>query len=441
MCGVNYLCREEPVLADDVISDYKNTLENNFRNEMAGLENLIKFLRVGSMSNEMSFLRSNENKENSNPTFAPTNSDPRTSSGQDISGKISGRCSSSGNQSVNPNGFKERILIDASTETMNREPMPSSSGLSSSEDILSKLLQQISMFQLPTVKIADSTCQTLRPETKESYTETVVVENHSKPVQTRTVHLKDACTETEELSNKAPSKSETASEGTHVCAELGSVLQHFLTCRPAPIKTCDSSCQTTALDTFSSTNSSGLLARSVPSGMSSEVQDDNQTLSVKPTHSRTDWISSEEAHSNCERLLAIDNNIKDLEQFLKENLMLAEESSIPTMDPKDESLCGSTNGLISLHDIKADNESSSSDIESLENCSEGANVLRETPDGGDTESDLQDLTLGSDTDTATTMRRRGTFVIDKTKDDTKASSSNKVNDTFTISGLDFTNLI
>lgn len=391
---------------------------------MAGLENLIKFLRVGSMSNEMSFLRSNENKENSNPTFGPTNSDSRTSSTQDLSGRISGRCSSSGNQSANPNGLKERILIDASTETMNRDPMPSSSGLSSSEDILSKLLQQISMFQLPTVKIADNTSQTLKPETKESSTETVT-ENHSKPVQTKTIHLKDACTETENLNKKQPLQLVTSSEGPHVCSELGSVLQHFLTCRPAPIKTCDSSCQTTALDTFSSTNSSGLLARSLPSGMSSEVQDD--TINVKPTHSRTDWISSEEAQSNCERLIAIDNNIKDLEQFLKENLMLAEKNSVPSLDPKGESHCGSISGLISLQDIKPDNENFSSDIESLENLSEEAYVPRETPDGDDIVSNGQDLTFNSDTNTATTMRRRGTFVIDKTKGDSKASSSNKVN--------------
>uniref|UniRef100_A0A1B6ME70 C2CD3 N-terminal C2 domain-containing protein n=3 Tax=Graphocephala atropunctata TaxID=36148 RepID=A0A1B6ME70_9HEMI len=283
---------DDPFSVDDVISDYKNTLENNFRNEMAGLENLIKFLRVGSM-NEPSFLRNTENKENqsSNMTFQHDELELTSRPPADDTRKVASDQSVSVEVRETRNS---RTLVDASTETSQV----------SGEDVIARLLQQISV-QLPTVKITDNTCQTTSPEMREMFTETVELEE-------RTVEMRDASTETDDV----------AVRSTHICEELGSaLLQHFLTCRPPAVRMADGWSQTVGSDRASTVDSSGVFM----SGMSSQILQDNIELALPRT--------------NSERLALIDHNIQDLERIFKETLLLENNSSSSNSNP--HSICGS----------------------------------------------------------------------------------------------------
>lgn len=420
--------REDPVSADDVISDYKNTLENNFRNEMAGLENLIKFLRVGSVGNDISFHGATENKENSNPTIEFTQAKTSSNFSLENSGKLSSyRNMTDTSQPVNQNVYKDKILVDVSTETTNKDEVPSSShqSVSNSEDILSKLLQQISMFQMPVIKITDNTSQTITPETRETFTETHT-DSCDVPEKNISIHMKDACTETEDCNNCSYPPDESMPQPPHVCSDLGSVLlQHFLTCKPSAIKITDNACQTHDFDKESTANSSGILIRSQPSGMSTEVPKDIAPSGSGTSENICDWISMDEAHANCERLIAIDNNIKDLERFLKENLILADKDEIPLVETKEESSVTSLGGIIDTAEARVvESNHSSCDIESLDSYSPHTEVFpRETPDGGDNVSDRQDLSNTEGLSTATTLKRQGTFVIEKSNDSSEDSNT------------------
>lgn len=420
--------REDPVSADDVISDYKNTLENNFRNEMAGLENLIKFLRVGSVGNDISFHGATENKENSNPTIEFSQAKTSSNSSLENNGKLSSyRNMTDTSPPVNQNVHKDKILVDVSTETTNKDEVPSSShqSASSSEDILSKLLQQISMFQMPVVKITDNTSQTITPETRETFTETHT-DSYNIPEQNVTIHMKDACTETEDCNNCSYPPDESLPQPPHVCSDLGSMLlQHFLTCKPSAIKITDSACQTSVFEKESTANSSGILLRSQPSGMSTEVLKDIAPSGSGTSENICDWISSDEAHANCERLIAIDNNIKDLERFLKENLILADKDEIPLVETKEELSVTSLDGIIDTTEACAvESNHSSSEIESLVSYSPCLEVVpREIPDGDDNVSDRQDHSNAEGLSTATTLKRQGTFVIEKSNNSSEDSNT------------------
>ncbi|KAG8257676.1 C2 domain-containing protein 3 [Homalodisca vitripennis] len=359
---------DDPFSVDDVISDYKNTLENNFRNEMAGLENLIKFLRVGSM-NEPSFLRSTENKENQSSNLAFQLDSVVTSvPPEDGIGKAASDQSSSVTR-------HSRTLVDASTET-SQEGM--SSHHISGEDVITRLLQQISSVQLPTVKITDKTCQTTRPEMREMFTETAEPE-------CPTVEMRDASTETEDVCNDAPVRS------AHICEELGSaLLQHFLTCRPPPVHTADGWSQTVGnSDRASTVDSSGVFVQSLPSRISSQIfQDDlGFPLSALP-------------RTNSERLLAIDHNIQDLERIFKESTLVDDDS--PLSDSSPNSVCGS--------------------IESFRAGS--LDGSREMLDGENPLSVPDKLDLTSTDSSGITLKRSGTFVIQKSKDNCEEASSN-----------------
>lgn len=387
---------------------------------MAGLENLIKFLRVGTGGNDNFFHGATENKENSNPTIEFSHTKTSSNSPLENNGKLSSyRNITDTSLPVYQNIYKNKVLVDVSTETTNKDEVPSSSdqSASNSEDILSKLLQQISMFQMPTVKITDNTSQTNAPETRETFTETHT-DSYSIPEKNVTIHMKDACTETEDGDNCRNPPDENIPQPTHICSDLGSVLlQHFLTCKPSAIKVADSACQTSNLDKESTANSSGIFIRSQPSGMSTEVLKYIAPGGSGTSENICDWITSDEAHANCERLIAIDNNIKDLERFLKENLVLAEKDEIPLIETKEELSYASLNGVIDTvqaHDVESNHLSS--DVESLDSYSIAEELPRETPDGGDNVSDTQDHSNIEGLSTATTLKRQGTFVIEKSND-------------------------
>ncbi|XP_054267858.1 uncharacterized protein LOC128989820 isoform X1 [Macrosteles quadrilineatus] len=376
---------EDPFLADDIISDYKNTLENNFRNEMAGLENLIKFLRVGSMSSELSFFRSTENKENlsSNPSPQYYGGDTRSAVLEPLSNASQVKMPAS-NHSLNHSSQKDRCLLDATTETGDNCGYTSTQ--QNGEDILSKLLHQISNFQPASIKITDNTSQTLPPETKESSTET-----SDKPEQSETssVCMKDASTETDDITEQRSPQNENLGS-RHVCEELGNVLlQHFLTCKPPPVKVADGVTQTDCQDGVSTVNSSGVFMSGI-SVDSRDLQDRNQ--------SRAQTSGS-----------APDNNLRDLEKFLKQKI------------PVRQHTCGSSEGSVSstsvneLMDFSGKDSRSSSDLESLESYSQVTVQPRETPDGGNP-SVAPDPPSNSG-NMETSVRRRGTFVISKATGD------------------------
>uniref|UniRef100_A0A1B6G7Z4 C2 domain-containing protein n=1 Tax=Cuerna arida TaxID=1464854 RepID=A0A1B6G7Z4_9HEMI len=361
---------DDPFSVDDVISDYKNTLENNFRNEMAGLENLIKFLRVGSM-NEPSFLRNTENKENQSSNLAFQHDSVVTSvPPEDNIGKAASDQSSSLTRN-------SRTLVDASTET-------SQEGMSShisGEDVITRLLQQISSVQLPTVKITDKTCQTTGPEMREMFTETAEPE-------CSTVEMRDASTETEDVCNDAAVRS------AHICEELGSaLLQHFLTCRPPPVRMADGWSQTVEnSDRASTLDSSGVFVQSQPSRISSQIFQDDLGFPILAL-----------PRTNSERLLAIDHNIQDLERIFKESTLMDNDS--PLSDSNTNSICGS-----------------------IELCQAGyLDGSREILEGENPMPVPDKLDQTSTDSSGTTLKRSGTFVIQKSKDNCEKASSNTEN--------------